>query len=728
LWLGVLADGFMTTARRVGALLAASIFSAPPLALAQPRVTGRVSVGTGGSELDGHSASPDVSPNGRYVTFLSEGASLDGCFGSPGSVWGLGIAHVYLRDRQTDRTECISKAPDGSAGNARSGQSAVSADGNIVVFVSRATNLVSPGTSPFRHIFVRNRAEGLTKLVSVAIDGSPGDDDSDMARVSDDGRFVVFASRASNLIPGGTSPNRSHVYIRDLRDETTRLVDVPVGGAGEPDGHGTSPSITPDARFIVFASNATNLTAETDMNGAVSDVFLRDMTSTSVTLISVSSLGVQSDGPSTAPIVSANGRTIVFTSGASILVPDVLDGWAHLFVRDLAASTTTAFPVGTPVVPASRQPRTTSLSGDGRFVAFTALTSPLTEDRAPGHFLHDLVLHATVLVAGGSSGNPLEPLPGGPVLTRDGREMLLDSVSSTLIPIDTNFRMDVFAVAIPHDSLDVGVYRHTTGDWLFSRTFDGTTQTRAWGSPAFHDAPVLADYDGDGRADVAVYRPSTGEWFISYSSGGARTVQWGSPANQDQPVPADFDGDGKADIAVYRKTSGRWLMLLSGGGSRIVDWGAPSLDDVPLPADYSGDGRADVAVYRRSTGQWFVAWPTGTAPPIDWGAPALGDIPVPGDYDGDGDTDIAVYRGSTGEWFIRLAAGVTAHDTFGAPSLGDVPVPADYDGDGLTDQAVRRSSTGEWFIFRSAAQTLRVVTWGSDALGDVPVTLPFALR
>jgi hypothetical protein len=568
----------------------------------------------------------------------------------------------------------------------------------------------------------------VTKLVSVAADGSSGDADSDTPRVSDDGRFVVFASRASNLIPGGTSPNRSHVYIRDLRDETTTLVDMPGGGAGEPDGHGTSPSITPDARFIVFASNATNLTAEPDTNGAVADVFVRDMTSTAATLISVNSLGVRGDGPSTAPLISANGRVIAFTSGASNLAPGVLDGSAHVFVRDLAAGTTTSLPVGTAVVPDSRNPRAMSLSGDGRFVAFLALTAPYTVGGAPGHFLHDRALHVTIFVAGGSGGHSFDPLPGGPVLTRDGREMMLDSQSSTLIPVDTNFRMDVFAVRVPHYAIDVGVYRSSSGDWLISRAFDGTIETKAWGSAVLHDVPVFADYDADGRSDRAVYRPSTGEWFIAYSSGGARTVQWGSPSNQDQPVPADFDGDGKADVAVYRKTSGRWLILFSGGGSRILDWGAPSLDDVPLPADYSGDGRADVAVYRRSTGQWFIAWPTGTAPAIDWGAPTLGDIPVPGDYDGDGDTDIAVYRARTGEWFVRLAADAFVNDSFGAPSLGDVPVPADYDGDGVTDQAVRRPSTGEWFIFCSATQTLRVVTWGSDELGDVPITLPLALR
>ena len=76
-------------------------------ASAQPRVTERVSVGTGGGQLDGHSAGPVASANGRYIAFLSEATSLDGCIGTPGigQLWGSGLAHVYLRDRQAGTTD-----------------------------------------------------------------------------------------------------------------------------------------------------------------------------------------------------------------------------------------------------------------------------------------------------------------------------------------------------------------------------------------------------------------------------------------------------------------------------------------------------------------------------------------------------------------------------------------------------------------------------------------------
>jgi len=445
----------------------------------------------------------------------------------------------------------------------------------------------------------------------------------------------------------------------------------------------------------------------------------------------VAASGGTADGDSYFLDISANGRFVAFRSNAFNLVPGVNPSLV-VFIRDLSAFSTGSVPVR----PANDTDRcyskNVSLSGDGRFVAFLAYDGCTSVGRNPWHFVHDRALHATVLVARASPRDPFsfwgDPVSLGPVLRRDGREMLVDSITTTLVPADTNGLMDVFAVAVPHHDFDVGVYRTQTGEWLVTQAFDGTSRTTGWGSPADNDRPVATDYDGDGRFDAAVYRPGTGEWFILQSSGGSRMAQWGSPSYQDRPVPADYDGDGRADVAVYRGTTGQWLIALSSGGSRVVTWGAPSLGDIPVPADYDADGRDDIAVYRGSTGEWFIAWPTGNQPPIDWGAPTLGDIPVPGDYDGDGDTDVAVYRGSTGEWFIRLAAGSLRRDTFGAPALSDVPVPADYDGDGRTDVAVRRPSTGEWFIFRSATQTLRVVTWGSDTLGDVPITLPFALR
>ena len=269
---------------------------------------------------------------------------------------------------------------------------------------------------------------------------------------------------------------------------------------------------------------------------------------------------------------------------------------------------------------------------------------------------------------------------------------------------------------------DLGVYRSTTGEWIVSRSTDGSAFSVSWGAPSLGDIPVPADYDGDGQVDAAVYRATTGEWFIRFSRGGSTSVVWGQPSFNDIPVPGDYDGDGVADIAIYRKTTGQWFIR----GGAVVTWGAPSLGDIPVPADYDGDGKLDIAVYRGSTGDWFLRLSAGGSSSVTWGAPSLGDIPVPADYDGDGRADVAVYRGGTGDWFLRFSGGGGSVFTWGAPSLSDVPVPGDYDGDGKADAAVYRTTSGQWFAHTASGPISR--SWGAPGLGDTPFSLPAWMR
>jgi hypothetical protein len=175
------------------------------------------------------------------------------------------------------------------------------------------------------------------------------------------------------------------------------------------------------------------------------------------------------------------------------------------------------------------------------------------------------------------------------------------------------------------------------------------------------DTPLTRDYDGDGITDVAVARrgATTGDpltWYIRQSSNNtARVVNWGTTgadANSfyDAPVPADYDGDGKTDLAIYRfgtAPDNNYIVLKSSdGGSIYQPWGNFTTDYI-LPGDYDGDGKADFAVGRTGATNttpmvWHILHATGAIRQQTFGF--TNDLPAQGDYDGDGKTDIAIWR------------------------------------------------------------------------------------
>lgn len=177
-------------------------------------------------------------------------------------------------------------------GDSYSRNQSISADGRYVAFTSYSTNLVSGDTNGVEDVFVRDRQTGETTRVSVSDVGAEGDDASWYPSISADGRYVAFVSYATNLISGDTN-GKSDVFVHDRQTGETARVSVSDVGA---EGNDASwyPSISMDGRYVAFASYASDLVAG-DSNGG-EDIFVHDRQTGITTRVSVDSAGVEADG------------------------------------------------------------------------------------------------------------------------------------------------------------------------------------------------------------------------------------------------------------------------------------------------------------------------------------------------------------------------------------------------------------------------------------------------
>jgi Tol biopolymer transport system component len=299
------------------------------------------SVAIGGAEPDGDSTSPAISADGRYVAFASAASNL--VAGDRNDA-----TDVFVRDLVAGTTRLVSRGArgqgDGESGGPGYGAPAISADGRYVAFASRATNLVAGDTNGRTDIFVRDLAARSTRLVSRSTAGARGNGDSYPAAISADGRFVAYRSDATNLVAGDTN-DLPDIFVRDLRRGTTTRADLATGGHAQANGVSRSPAISADGRYVEFTSAASNLVGG-DTNDTA-DVFVRDLRYGLTYRVSVGAHG-QSDAVSNGGAVSGDGRYVAFDSDASGLVEGDTDGVTDVFRRDRYARVTIRVSLDTP--------------------------------------------------------------------------------------------------------------------------------------------------------------------------------------------------------------------------------------------------------------------------------------------------------------------------------------------------------------------------------------------
>ena len=232
-------------------------------------------------------------------------------------------------------------------GNGDSGPAIISSDGRYVLFSSAANNLALTVSSnpipvliPARiNVYLRDRTNGTTTLVSVNLAGTGGGNgDSFATGISSNGQYAVFESSATDLVSGDTN-NATDVFVRDVINGTNILVSVNTNG-GFGNGSSGSAVLTPDGRYVAFVSSASNLVPG-DSNG-IQDIFVRDLQSGTTTIASpgARSVGVTAGSASAAPVITPDGRFVAFYSSATNLVPGKTN-IGDIYVRNLIAGTTT---------------------------------------------------------------------------------------------------------------------------------------------------------------------------------------------------------------------------------------------------------------------------------------------------------------------------------------------------------------------------------------------------
>ncbi len=401
--------------------------------------TSRVSVTNAGGQANGASATPAVNVDGTVIAFSSSATNL---------VSGAGAGQIYVRDKVQGRTDLVSKRAGGTAGNASSVDPAISGDGRLVAFQSRASNLVTGDTNAVSDVFVHDRFTGTTTRVSVAGTGAQGNGASAQPAISEDGRYVAFASTASNLVPGDTN-GVMDVFVHDRVNKTTTRASVSVAGA-QANNASSNPSIARFGGKVAFQSSASNLVAQPDTNGT-DDVFVGTRTRVELRA-SQSSGGAGGNLSSRDAVISANGLAVAFQSGASNLVAGDTNSRRDVFRHGVATRVTTLVSRAANGGVANGDSLAPSISDDGHRVAYSSSATDLVGRDGNGAvtdvFLTDVDAPAgaqNTLVSVGTGAAAANGASGFPALAANGLVTAFHSGAANLVAADTNQALDVFA-------------------------------------------------------------------------------------------------------------------------------------------------------------------------------------------------------------------------------------------------------------------------------------------
>jgi Tol biopolymer transport system component len=369
---------------------------------------------------------PEMSPDGRFIVFVATNQSA-ACF------------MVQFWDAQAGTNLTVSVAQDGSLPtNSISDTPAVSADGRYVVFMSNATNLTANVVSNGFHIYCRDVQAGTTRLIDVDTHGvGSANPLAAVPVMSSNGWDIAFECRGGGLANGDQN-GMFNVYLRDLNNHTTKLVSPRDASLILRTGDGLSflspPAMSDDGLKIAFTSLSDDLVPNDSNSNR--DVFVYDTLAGTNTLVSSGMNGNSAAGLSSSPVMSADGRFVLFISTATNLVANNTNGAADIYLRDLEAGTTALVNVDSNgSLLGTNGASAPVISQDGRYMAFLCKTN--SSQTYPGTYWRDVIAGQTIRLTNSSSSSR------APSISADGQRVLWFNSSSRLYVWDAPSRSNI---------------------------------------------------------------------------------------------------------------------------------------------------------------------------------------------------------------------------------------------------------------------------------------------
>jgi Tol biopolymer transport system component len=575
-----------------------------------------------------------LSADGRRLVFASDAVNLV-------EEDSNGARDIFLRDVRSGAVRRVSTDVFGVQANGASAAATISADGRYVAFSSLASNLVPGDTNGVRDLFVKDLATGIIVRASLRADGTQDTTANEFfgidSALSADGRFIAFAIGGALLPSDGNGFGQTDIYVRDLRSGALDLV-TSTSEDIQGDFRSAGPAISADGRYVAFSSQSSNFPGNT---GTTPQLYVKDRLTRRLLHASSDAAGVVGNRASFEPALSVDGRYVAFTSQArNFFLPDNND--YNILVKDLLTGALQRVSVNDAGQIYGRSNGAAAFSADARYVVFTSLAYAPSQqvdvyrkDRQTGQLLRLSVDTAGVPVTAGNSGSP--------AISADGRLVAFQSAAPDLVAGDRNGMTDAFVRDIQL-STTVRASAATNGSQADGDSAEAAVSQDGRYVTFSSLAGNLVNGDGDPRRDIFLQdRNGAGITRLSVNTSGSTA----NGASDSPAISAD----------------GNWIAFRSDASNLIAG-------DSNTRADIFVSNRASGAVVRVSTssagaqGTAAASGPVGISGDGDWvvfGA-ADGNL-VPGDTNGV--QDILAKQTSTGATLLVSA------DAAGVPGNGD---------------------------------------------------------